>query len=716
MRRHIPSALLGAVAVLLAFPFRASAQEYPLLESAHVNLITQEVSGDAAYEHVRFMTQFHRPRGGSDGLWRVAEYFAEQARASGLADVKTIKQASTGRPWNARFADLWTVGDAPERIASTLQSPLHLADFSRPANVTAELVDIGAGEPREYEGQEIAGKIVLTYAPLQQALREAVIRRGAAGIIWYPNPFSGPNGIDGSGVSRPDQIRWLTLPAGQVDGKEPTFAFVLSTREGIDLRNRLREAATPLRVHATVDAAFTSGQGAEPWQVMVEAFIPGSDPASGQDIVMTGHLQEESFSANDDASGSGSTLEVARALNRLIEEGRIPRPRRNLRFWWVTEISSERQYFADNPNAHESIWVGINQDMVGADQAQDIMRKQNVTRLPGTRFHFFNDVVESAVEYMVRTNTFELAQLQNGIPLYPKAHLAKHGSMHRFNAEVIPFHNNSDHMTFLEAPIAIPATSFTNMPDRFIHSSDDDLWNVDRTQLGRNAAAVALIAYTMASADEAAVGRLTAETVGRGAERIGRNLRLGISWIAAAREGATAYHHATDQIRYAVERERLALRSLTEIHASAARITPALLSELDRRETQALREVELAQRHATGQAPPRRTLSATEEQLTRLRPVLTGGPREFLEGRGRIAGVPALHDLMRFEVLNAVDGRRNGFEIYSYVAAEAREGGAHYYGTVRPEDVLQYLQNVEAAGLMRLDGRAVTAAADEEVN
>jgi hypothetical protein len=59
-------------------------------------------------------------------------------------------------------------------------------------------------------------------------------------------------------------------------------------------------------------------------------------------------------------------LEIGRALNRLIEEGRIPRPRRNLRFWWVNEISSQRQYFADHPEAHNEMWVNINQDMVGA--------------------------------------------------------------------------------------------------------------------------------------------------------------------------------------------------------------------------------------------------------------------------------------------------------------------------------------------------------------
>lgn len=36
--------------------------------------------------------------------------------------------------------------------------------------------------------------------------------------------------------------------------------------------------------------------------------------------------------------------------------------------------------------------------------------------------------------------------------------------------------------------------------------------------------------------------------------------------------------------------------------------------------------------------------------------------------------------------------------IYRFVAAEAREAGAYYYGTVTPGAVLEYLRNVEAAG------------------
>jgi len=681
---------------IVAIPDAARGQDLRILDASQARLISQEVSGDAAYEHIRHNTQYHRPGGGSNGLWKVAEYYAGKAREYGLADVSLIKQASTTPPWNARFADLWMVGPEPERLASTLQSALHLADYSRSADVTAELVDVGAGEAEDFERTETSGKIVLTYGPLYSVMQRAVGEGGALGVVWYPSPF-------GSRSAYPDQLQWIRVFRGESDGTEPTFAFGLSLSQGLALRDRLAAAAEPVRVRAVVDAEFTSLQGDEPWQVMVEAYIHGSEPELRQDVVLTGHMQEEGTSANDDASGTASVLEVARALNSLIESGRIPRPRRNLRFWWVTEISSQRQYFADNPDAPGAIWVNVNQDMVGANQAQDVMRVQNITRLPATRFHFFNDVVESVIEYMVRGNTAELAQLQAGNGFYPEPHLSHLGTRHRYNAKMIFFHNNTDHMPFNEAPIGVPGTTFTNWPDNYIHSSDDQLWNIDRTQLGRNAAAVALIAYAMANADSASVPALAAETIGRGEERLARNTRLGLTWVATAADKQEAFRMAADQVWYAARRERLAIRSLAEAHPSARRYIDRQLEQLERRESQSMREIELAYQQATGRGVPSLKRTEVERQLSQLRPSLTGGPTEFLAGRRAIDGVGGLHSLMAFEVLNGVDGERTGLDIYRYVAAEAREAGETYFGTVTEEAVLQYLENVAAAGLIRLD-------------
>jgi hypothetical protein len=216
--------------------------------------------------------------------------------------------------------------------------------------------------------------------------------------------------------------------------------------------------------------------------------------------------------------------------------------------------------------------------------------------------------------------------------------------------------------------------------------------------------AVALIAYIMASADSASAPALLAETGGRGAGRIADNLAMGLRWIATLPDKTAAWAQAAEQLRYATERERQAIRSIGQIAAGTAALAEPAALEVDRRELQAQRELDLAYRQATGQrAVPRPVPSAIETELAALRPVLVAGPKEFLTGRGATPSVPGLHGYMGPEIAAAVNGRRTGLEIYRFVAAEAREAGEHYFGVVTPAAVLKYLQNLAGAGLIRLN-------------
>ena len=558
------AAARAAAVVLLAAssPALATAQRYRLMDSTAVAMLSGEISGDAAYDHVRVLTSYHRPQG-SDTLGVAARYVEQRARELGLQQVRYIELPSLRQTWNPGTSDLWIVGAQPERIASAIQNRIHLADRSRPADVTADLIDIGAGGDSAYRAKDVTGKIVLTTGDLNAVMAEAVQRRGALGVIWYPDPYTPSRGFLSFGADQPDQVPWLTLSTRQIDGKDPTFAFILSLREGVALRNRVAAARAPIRVRANVRSELGSRTHAQPWMPLVEAFIPGTDPTSGQDVVLSAHLQEEQHSANDDASGCASLLEIGRALAKLIADGTLPRPKRNIRFWWTTENDAERQYFAANPRVLDTIWVNVNQDMVGADQAIGVMRTQDVTRLPAARFHFMNDVMEAAVDYMVAANSSNITQFRNGYGLYPKPHVAHNGSRHRFNAQAVWYFGDSDHQSFLDA--GVPAITFTNNPDPYIHSNLDDLFQIDRTQLGRNALTAALIAYTVAAADGRTSGQLAAEVVGRGQERLGRSVRLALQILTDATDRPAGYAAATDQVRYGAERERRAIRSLGQI-------------------------------------------------------------------------------------------------------------------------------------------------------
>ena len=95
-------------------------------------------------------------------------------------------------------------------------------------------------------------------------------------------------------------------------------------------------------------------------------------------------------------------------MKRMIDDGRLPRPRRDIRFWWVDEISAPEQYFADQPAERAQFLANINQDMVGARQSAG-SRVQFVTRPPASRASFLGDVVESIVEALVQGNTAYLS-------------------------------------------------------------------------------------------------------------------------------------------------------------------------------------------------------------------------------------------------------------------------------------------------------------------
>ena len=83
---------------------------------------------------------------------------------------------------------------------------------------------------------------------------------------------------------------------------------------------------------------------------------------------------------------------------------------------------------------------------------------------------------------------------------------------------MVHYFDSTDHMVFND--VGIPGVTFTNWPDEYIHSSDDDLWQIDSTQLARNAVAVAGTALYLANLSDADAPTLLAVMAGEARERI----------------------------------------------------------------------------------------------------------------------------------------------------------------------------------------------------
>jgi hypothetical protein len=680
-------------------PAPASSQSSPFLPEPTYRALVAEISGDIAFEHIRWFTHYHRPMGGSEGYQAVEKYVYDKAREYGLEDVRIVKLKQNNPSWSPRPSELWLIEPELRRLAFNTEIPLALADYSRQADVaSAELVDIGDGSEERFEGKDVSGKVVLTSGPVQKAMEEAVWKRGALGVIAFS-------------MSRmpdyPDQYPWMRVPVQNEDKtKQGTWAFVLQPREGERLRDQLKASKQPFKVRATVRSEFHK----ETYQSIVEAVIRGTE-IHDQDLVLTGHLQEEMFSANDDASGCANVLEIARALKKMIDNGTLPRPRRDIRFWWLDEISGSEQYFADNPAEAKQLLANINQDMVGAKQSAGD-RVQFVTRPPYSRASFLGDVIESIVDSLVAGNTGFLAAgqaAQLGRPPdappatttsdapFTRPLLARLGTHDRYDARVVPFHNNTDHQVFNMGIIGVPGVTFTNWPDPFIHSSDDDLWQIDPTQLKRNAVAVAAAALYLANAGDADAVTMGTETYGRGLERLSRDARTAMS--------LEDYPRAANLVRQAARRERRALESLAHFTApggAGERAVKALIEQLPTEENAEMRLAAYVT-GVTARRPPAKTLSAKEKELAGTVPSIAVSIQGFLDARSKLKRPAGLHGLMAYEALNFVDGRNSYLDIFSAVAAEADAAGEWYYGHVSLDDVVSYLESAKAAGIIAVN-------------
>ena len=292
---------------------------------------------------------------------------------------------------------------------------------------------------------------------------------------------------------------------------------------------------------------------------------------------MTAHLQEEQGSANDDGSGCANLLELARAFNKLIKEGKMKRPQRDLRFWWTDEIASEYQLFAKHPEEVKKILANVHQDMTGANQAMG-SRVQHLIFAPHSRTSYLDAVFESVGTFMIQTNNgFLAASRQGGLPRpYTRPLYSTRGTRQGYNARFVPYFDSSDHLVFVEGAVGVPAVALINWDDPYIHSSDDDLFQVDQTQLRRNNFLIGSIAYFLANADDTRVPLLVAEVYAQGKKRQANDLQVALEVLRnSAAETDHGWKRASAIVEQGVLREQRALesvRSFVGVNQDAARL------------------------------------------------------------------------------------------------------------------------------------------------
>lgn len=710
MKRTLSLTALAAL-WLAVVPARLAcrAQTTPFLSDEEIRMLSNEISGDRAFEHIRWLSHWHRDSG-MEGFFKARDYVMQAARDAGLDEVRFVEQTLDGPNYTARSAELWMTEPVELKLADIEEHPVYLADYSRSADVTAELVFIGDGSEEALKGLDVKGKMVLTSGPPQRAVENAVNKRGAVGVVTYQTSENR------SPMDFPDQIAWSRISPEVPAGGRGSFAFVLPPRKGDTLRRILSTedvqdffaTGRPARggrvvLRAKVNTEF----GAAPGRTgFVEAVIRGTRP-DAQQIVLTAHLQEEKSSANDDGSGCANLLELARVFNKLIREGKMKRPLRDLRFWWTDEISSEYQLFGKHPEEVRKILANVHQDMTGANQAMG-SRVQHLIFAPHSRTSYLDAIFESVGTYVIQTNNpYLAASRQGGLPRpFTRPLYSTRGTRQGYNARFVPYFDSSDHLVFLEGAVGIPAVALINWDDPYIHSSDDDLYQIDQTQLRRNNFLIGSIAYFLANADDTRVPLLVAETYAQGRRRQANDLQVALGvlrdsaaepdhgWkraVAIVEQGALREERALDSIRSFVGNNQEAARLVGESARAAAGQSPVA-------------ELAALYRLLYRAEPPRVSLTEAELAASRKVPANVTPLGDYFSNRNTVppTAFGHLHGLMRSEVFNFVDGRRSYYDIYKAVYAEAAAGGAWYYGTVTLEDVTRLLDAAVAARALTL--------------
>jgi Zn-dependent M28 family amino/carboxypeptidase len=734
----------------LACAHLAPAQTSPFVDEKTERALVNELSGDLAFEHMRLTTQWHKPSG-SEGFFAVARYALEKAKEAGLEDARWIDQVNDSASWTCRRAEAWLhegdgSGAKETKLGSYAEVATAIADYSRSADVTGELVDVGTGDrASDYGGKDVRGKIVLANGSPALVTEQAVWKRGAAGILSWSSTRVNPL------ADAPDQIAWQRVPEKDgPNGEKTTFAFILSAREGKALSDRLRReelrrasvgrgesGLTPLRVHIVVESASLP----EKKSAMVEARIRGTDP-SLPEVVLTSHLQEEKFSANDNQSGVASMLEIGRALTRLIADGKLLRPRRGIRFWWCDEIRSEYRYFADHPGEEKRVLANLNQDMVGAKQSVG-GRIQHLTRMPWSRPSFLADVEESILDMVVAGNNAYLPAGQAGsVPagsLFSKPIFAHLGTREPFHAGAVPYFDSTDHLVFVDSWVGVPGTTLTNWPDENIHSSGDDLWQMDASQLTRNAFIVAATALWLANAGEPQLESLARFVTARGLARIAQDVATAADWMQRGKgEPMERSRAARRLVDSSTEREAATIASIGALSPLNEKVSSDLAwrrTELEKAARMIRDSITLSALTTDGSVwnagpseterrlekrVPKKAAATLADWLTLQRQVTDKRAEEARrrrEEREALAAKPTkgkaaakdaapqpeetrLTPLMQWEAMNWVDGKTDAATIARRVCAEALSAGSWYYGECMPEMVEKFFDTQAKDGLI----------------
>ena len=527
--------------------------------------LEKEVSGSIALGHVAEIAKHHRIQA-SPGIRDACNYAIEEFKKYGIdAEMHSYPANGVDYDWsNLRFKE-WSCDDAwlklvePEEkyIARFAEEKIHVIQrsISTEGVVTAEVVapKNKCEEPEDYEDVDVKGKLVLTNGDIHRVHELAVIDRRALGLIFDGMFVRPPNLLEGE---LDDALKYTSFWWNP--GEQLGYGWVLTPRTGRELRKMLAEGKT-VKVEGMVDAELYDG-----YLDNAVATIQGE---TDEEVIVIGHICHPQPSANDNASGSGAVMEAARALNKLIKDGELVKPKRTIRFTLVPEMSGTYSYLVEREEDIPKMVAAYNLDMVGEDQDKT-GSVLTIHKTPDSLPSYVNAVAEAI---------FEEAQKE----------IAAFGAEPRtasFRHTVEDFSSGSDHYIYSDPTVGVPCPMMIQWPDKFYHTSADTVDKVSPKSLAKVATIAATYAYFLANAGEKEAPWIASQVISREKRDIIKLVQETIDKAATDKmDPKTVDKHRDwlrDKLEYDTEVAAEAMRSIKRIAPDCDSVIGPLISEL----------------------------------------------------------------------------------------------------------------------------------------
>lgn len=563
---HSPGRAAGIVLGFAAFTMPAVAQRPAGAAAAaepYFALVRPLMNGDRAKETVAYLDRFVRWPG-NPGFDSSIAHVAARLAAAGYVEQSAAKPTDRltyrveryplpNAAWEPQAASVRIFGraGAPVFEFATNRNMLATNSFSTPAGgVDADLVWLDATTPAALDAAHVAGKIVAADGRVAQLFTEAVVKRGAIGVLAYGMPA----------YTQPEKnVRSIQFQSIPYDSTKKAWGMALS----FDARRQLREAAAAGPVRLRVETRSRFFQPATELAIVAEA---RGSARPEERFVYSAHVQEPG--ANDDASGVGTLTEMARTLAQLVKAGRVD-PKRTITMLWGQEIRVTDRYLKQDTLRLKGVHWGISLDMTGED-TQKTGGTFLIEKMPDPsaiwtrgddkhtewggrplaekdlRPHYFNDFLlarcleqSKATGWVVKTN---------------------------------PFEGGSDHTAYLNN--GKPGVLFWHFTDQFYHTDGDRIDMVSPFTLQNVGTAALVSGLTLASADGAAARAIVAELQRAAFARLDEELTLSREAIAKGADQAQERRILQVWGQWYVD----ALRSTTDIElgGSSAATTAAI--------------------------------------------------------------------------------------------------------------------------------------------